>query len=91
MLREVLLLWYDHVMRTTRYFDYMRSRADRAWIKLEWIEAAISTPEDHVVQSDGRHRFWKKIEEADGRYLRVITLEDGLTVHNAFFDRRYKG
>jgi hypothetical protein len=24
------------------------------------------------------------------KYLRVILLEDGKTIHNAFFDRRYK-
>lgn len=34
--------------------------------------------------------MWGYIEEA-GKYLRVITLEDGETFHNAFFDRRYKG
>ncbi|WP_333653310.1 hypothetical protein [Dissulfurispira sp.] len=41
------------------------------------------------VQSDGRIRKWKFIEEV-GRYLRVILLEDGETVHNAFFDRNFK-
>ena len=35
-------------------------------------------------------RRWGKIEEAEGRYLRVVLLEDGETVHNAFFDRRFK-
>jgi len=25
-----------------------------------------------------------------GKYLRVVTLEDGETVHNAFFDRSFK-
>ena len=25
------------------------------------------------------------------KYLRVILLEDGEIVHNAFFDRRFKG
>jgi len=25
-----------------------------------------------------------------GKYLRVITLEDGQTVHNAFLDRGFK-
>jgi hypothetical protein len=35
-------------------------------------------------------RKWAKISEA-GKYLRVILLEDGETVHNAFFDRSYKG
>jgi hypothetical protein len=29
------------------------------------------------------------IEEAQ-KYLRVVTLADGETVHNAFFDRRFK-
>ena len=32
--------------------------------------------------------------EEDGRvcggFLRVITLEDGETIHNAFFDRRFR-
>ncbi|MBM4272659.1 MAG: hypothetical protein FJ139_10985 [Deltaproteobacteria bacterium] len=32
---------------------------------------------------------WKYIEEV-GKYLRVILLEDGETIHNAFFDRSYK-
>jgi len=29
--------------------------------------------------------MWSKITEVD-RYLRVILLEDGIAVHNAFFD-----
>jgi hypothetical protein len=41
------------------------------------------------VQADGRIKKWSYIEEVD-RYLRVILLEDGETVHNAFFDRRFK-
>lgn len=27
--------------------------------------------------------------EMDNRYLRVVLLADGETVHNAFFDRRF--
>jgi len=42
------------------------------------------------VQSDKRIRKWKKIKE-EGRFLRVILLPDGETVHNAFFDRSFKG
>jgi hypothetical protein len=26
----------------------------------------------------------------DGKFLRVITLEDKITIHNAFLDRRFK-
>ena len=57
---------------------------------MQWIESVIATPDAEHVQEDGRIRKWKKIEEADGRYLRVVLLEDGETVHNAFFDRRFK-
>ena len=35
-------------------------------------------------------RMWAKIDEADGRYLRVVLLEDGETVHNAFMDRNFR-
>ncbi len=34
-------------------------------------------------------RHWGYIAEAK-RWLRVVTLEDRETVHNAFFDRSYK-
>jgi hypothetical protein len=43
-----------------------------------------------MIQADGRIRRWAAIEEADGRYLRVVLLEDGETVHNAFFDKSFK-
>jgi len=41
-------------MKTTRYFDYMQQRPDRAWIKMEWIEATITNPDAHEIQSDER-------------------------------------
>ena len=67
----------------------MRQRADRAGIKLEWIERVVSSPVKDVIQEDGRIRRWAPIAEFDNRYLRVVLLEDGETVHNAFFDRRF--
>ncbi len=76
-------------MKTTQYFDYTRKRPDRAQIKEEWIKSVIEKPEEVEIQSDGRIRKWAKISEA-GKYSRVILIEDGETVHNAFFDRSYK-
>ena len=61
----------------------MRQRPDRAKIKMEWIEETIKDPLYTEVQSDGRIRKWKKIEE-ENKSLRVILLVDGETVHNAF-------
>ena len=77
-------------MKTTRYFDSLKSRPDRASIKSEWIRFVVDNPEREVLQKDGRYRKWAKIEAMENRYLRVILLEDGETVHNAFFDRGFK-
>ena len=77
-------------MKTTRYFQYTRQRPDRVMILDEWIRSVIDNPLREEVQSDGRIRRWARIEEMGNRVLRVILLEDGETVHNAFFDRNFK-
>ena len=77
-------------MKTTKYFVSTRSRPDRAAIKLEWIQFVIDNPIEEKVQKDGRIRRWAQISEMDNRYLRVILLKDGETVHNAFFDRGFQ-
>ena len=77
-------------MKFTRYFEHVRTRPDRRLIEAEWIRQVVEQPDAERVQTDGRIRRWKKIDKADGRYLRVVLLEDGETVHNAFFDRRFR-
>ena len=76
-------------MKTTRYFEALSGRADRAAIRDEWIERVVRSPLNEMVQADGRIRRWAQIPEAENRYLRVVLLPDGETVHNAFFDRRF--
>jgi hypothetical protein len=76
-------------MKTTQYFRYTRTRPDRAQIKYEWIKFVIDSPVKTEIQSDGKVRKWAKIAETN-KYLRVILLEDGKTVHNAFFDRSFQ-
>lgn len=61
----------------------------RPYLKVEWIEYVLSHPIRIEVQANGRIRRWAFIPEA-GKYLRVVTEPDGETVHNAFFDRRFK-
>ena len=77
-------------MKCTQYFLQTRKRPDRNIIKEEWILRTVKEPDSEYVQKDGRIRRWKMIPEASGKYLRVILLEDGETIHNAFFDRRFK-
>jgi hypothetical protein len=76
------------MFKTTAYFRHTRQRPDRAHIRLEWIAETAWTPEFEKEQEDGRLRRWRYIPEVR-RYLRVILLADGETVHNAFFDRRF--
>lgn len=67
----------------------MRGRPDRAIIRNEWIQYVIEHPEKEEIQSDRRIRRWARVSDFENRVLRVILLEDGLTVHKAFFDRDY--
>ena len=75
-------------MKTTNYFNHVRKRPDRAIITNAWIIEVIDNALETRIQNDGRIKKWAFIKDA-GKYLRVILLEDGETVHNAFFDRGY--
>jgi hypothetical protein len=59
-------------------------------IRDEWIQRVIDDPVKETIQQDGRIRRWAPIAEMDGKFLRVILLPYGETVHNAFFDRAPK-
>lgn len=75
----------------SEYFLYTRIRADRKIILEAWIEQVILHPEDEEIQEDGRIRRWATIAKFGNKWLRVILLEDGETLHNAFFDRDHGG
>jgi hypothetical protein len=75
-------------MKATRYFDEQVLRK-RPYIQREWCEQVLAQPVAKEVQPDGRVRYWAFIAEL-GRYLRVVTLEDGETVLNAFPDRDFE-
>jgi len=77
-------------VKFTQYFFYTRQRPDRAGIKMKWIETVYNHPLATETQQDGRIRRWGYIAEVD-KYLRLVLLQDGKTIHNAFLDRDYKG
>jgi hypothetical protein len=81
---------YSSGVKTTEYFDTVRARPDRSTIADDWIQSAIDRPLRQAIQEDGRIRRWALIPGTNDRYLRVILLPDGETVHNAFFDRGFK-
>ncbi|MDD1623839.1 MAG: hypothetical protein LUQ56_05120 [Methylococcaceae bacterium] len=67
---------------TTAYFrnDIL---IKRPYIQLEWCQATLLSPVRREIQPDGRIRHWVFVPELD-KYLRVVTLSDGITLHNDF-------
>ncbi|HTG59204.1 MAG TPA: hypothetical protein VMG63_07325 [Terriglobia bacterium] len=73
----------------TEYFEKEVLRK-RPYLKKEWCIRVLKNPIRSERQENSRQRFWAEISELEGRYLRVVTLDDGVTIHNAFPDRRFK-
>ncbi|MBI5632130.1 MAG: hypothetical protein HZA15_01455 [Nitrospirae bacterium] len=73
----------------TEYFEREVLRK-RAYLKKECCIRVIGNPLKVEAQEGNRFRFWGIVDELDGRILRVITLADKRTIHNAFPDRRFK-
>jgi hypothetical protein len=76
-------------MKTTAYFREQVLRK-RPYLKEEWCKRVLAEPAATHRQPDGRVKHWGYIAEL-GRFLRVVTLADGVTVHNAFPDRDFDG
>ena len=76
-------------MKTTRYFQEQVLRK-RPYIRIEWCEQIVKDALAREEQPDGRIRYWGVVPEVEGRVLRVVTLADGETIHNAFLDRNFR-
>ena len=74
----------------THYFE-TKVLVKRPYLTKEMCIAVVDAPLHREHQDDGeRVRFWAAVTALEGRYLRVITLKDERTIHNAFPDRRFK-
>ena len=74
--------------RFTEYFEQEVLRK-RPYLRREWCIRVVEQPLRAERQEDNRHRFWGALPELGGRYLRVVTLADRTTIHNAFPDRGF--
>ena len=74
--------------RFTDYFERNVLRK-RPFLRKEWCIRALQHPIRVERQENNRYRFWVQIRELEGRYLRVITLDDQVTIHSAFPDRGF--
>ncbi|MGM0540015.1 MAG: hypothetical protein ACQERT_12525 [Thermodesulfobacteriota bacterium] len=73
----------------TRYFEEQVLRK-RPYLQKEWCIKVIENPIKSESQEHNRYRFWAEVPELGNRILRVVTLEDKVTIHNAFPDRGFK-
>ena len=62
----------------------------RPYLRKEWCIRTIERPLRVERQENNRWRFWARIPELEGRVLRVVTLSDRITIHNAFPDRGFR-
>ena len=77
------------VESVTNYFKNEILRK-RDYLTVEICRKVIQHHIKREFQPDGRIRFWGRAKELKGRYLRVVTLENSFTIHNAFIDRGFK-
>jgi hypothetical protein len=75
--------------RFTAYFENEVLRK-RPYLRREWCTRVVENPLRVERQGDDRYRFWGEIPDLGGRILRVVTLGDRRTIHNAFLDRGFK-
>ena len=73
----------------TQYFESEVLRK-RPYLKREWCQFVIENAIRIEIQDDDRIRFWARIEEFGGKYLRVVTLADRVTIHNAFINSGFR-
>jgi len=75
--------------RFAGYFEEQVLRK-RPYLRKEWCIRVCEHPLRVEPQEHNRFRFRGEIEELEDRILRVVTLNDKRTIHNAFPDRRFK-
>ncbi len=66
----------------------------RPYLRRAWCEYVIERAEKIEPQGQIPFPFWRirfraGVPAVNDRYLRVITLADGVTIHNAFPDRGF--
>ena len=74
-----------------RFREYFEAEVlrKRPYLKKSWCIYVLENAIRVEPQENNRYRFWVAVPELEGRYLRVVTLEDKVTIHNAFPDRGF--
>lgn len=62
----------------------------RPYLTRELCIRVVKRPLKVEIQASGRVRFWAILDELGGRPVRVVTLSDRRTIHDAFLDRGFR-
>jgi len=75
-------------MKFTKHFieDVMPKRP---YLDTDLLTDIINNPIKSEIQDDKKIKLWGYSSKFK-KYVRIILLEDGETVHTAFFDRNFK-
>ena len=87
MIKDIYL--YMAQYKYTSYFENEVLRK-RPYLQKAWCTKVLENPIKIEPQEGNRWRFWGRVPELEGRVLRVVTLADKVTIHNAFLDRGFK-
>jgi hypothetical protein len=81
----------DKVYAFSAYFEKSRSKPGHVdqLTAMEAIMNAIQYREQRI-DKEIRHSLTRTSAKYPGKYVRVILLNDYMTIHNAFFDRSYR-
>jgi hypothetical protein len=76
-------------MIATEYFK-KKVLAKRPYLKNEWIDYVVknAVKKEHQKEKN-RIKHWAYIKECE-KYIKVITLNDGVTIHNAYPDKNFE-
>ena len=79
-------------MAAYRFTEYFENKvlAKRPYLTKDLCIRVVEAPIRVERQETNRFRFWRAVPELEDKFVRVITLEDKVTIHNAFLDRRFK-
>lgn len=61
-----------------KFTDYFENEVlrKRPYIRKQWCIDVLENPVRVERQAHNRYRFWGSVVQLEGRYLRVVTLED---------------
>lgn len=72
---------------TTHFIEDVMPK--RPYLDTELLVGIINNPIRREIQDDNKIKLWS-YSSKHNKYVRVILLEDGETIHTAFFDRNFK-